>query len=171
MGGVDCEFPLFRERYFVKAIGPSSVMWGNSTSSKAGSGLENAAAPAAPGMHHLARPNLKSLDLKALPRDDGPPSETQLRRQKFMFFEKQCSEVGEGLFLSGDYVAKNQEILRQHRITHVVNCVGFICKEYFKGELQYKTFYLQGGWVPGSGWGGVAGLGWFDGINRGRRGQ
>lgn len=85
------------------------------------------------------------LDLKALPRDDGPPSETQLRRQKYQYFEKQCSEVAEGLFLSGDWVARNRELLADNGITHVVNCVGFICKEYFKGELDYKTFYLQGG--------------------------
>ncbi len=65
-------------------------------------------------------------------------------RQKFQFFEKQCSEVADGLFLSGDWVAKNREVLQQHGITHVVNCVGFICKEYFKSELGYKTYFLQG---------------------------
>lgn len=102
--------------------------------------------PAAPGLgaHHLQRPNLRNLDLRALPRDEGPPSETQLRRQKYQFFEKQCSEVAEGLFLAGDWVAKNREVLQEQRITHVVNCVGFICKEHFQGELDYKTYYLQG---------------------------
>lgn len=94
--------------------------------------------------NHLQRPNLRALDLKALPREDGPPSEGQLRRQKYLFFEKQCSEVAQGLFLAGDYVAKNRELLQQNRITHVVNCVGFICKEYFKGELDYRTYFLQG---------------------------
>jgi len=37
-----------------------------------------------------------------------PPSETQMRRQKYQFFEKQCSEVAPGIYLSGDYVAKNR---------------------------------------------------------------
>ncbi|KAF5830094.1 protein-tyrosine phosphatase-like protein, partial [Dunaliella salina] len=36
------------------------------------------------------------------------------------------------------------DIIAQHGITHVINCVGFICKEYFPGELQYLTYYLQG---------------------------
>ncbi|KAL6749820.1 protein-tyrosine phosphatase-like protein [Haematococcus lacustris] len=95
------------------------------------------------GDHNLQRPNLRTLDLKALPKDDGPPSETQLRRQKYQFFEKQCSEVASGLFLSGDWVARNRELLHNHGITHVVNCVGFVCQEYFKGELDYKTYFLQ----------------------------
>ncbi|PNW79482.1 hypothetical protein CHLRE_09g416950v5 [Chlamydomonas reinhardtii] len=89
------------------------------------------------------KPALKSLDLRSLPVEDAAPSETQLRRQKYLFFEKHCSEVSPGLFLSGDYVAKNRETLRQAGVTHVLNCVGFICKEYFKEELTYKTLYLQ----------------------------
>lgn len=36
------------------------------------------------------------------------PSETQLRRQKYQFFEKQCSEIMPGLYLAGDYVARNR---------------------------------------------------------------
>jgi hypothetical protein len=105
-------------------------------------------APSSSGSASSARPatlNLKSLDLRSLPADDAAPSETQLRRQKYLFFEKHCSEVSPGLFLSGDYVAKNRDILRQAGVSHVLNCVGFICKEYFKDELTYKTLFLQGG--------------------------
>lgn len=105
----------------------------------------SAPTPATAATPTLTRPNLRSLDLRALPRDDdGPPSETQLRRQKYLYFEKHCSEVSPGLFLSGDYVAKNRETLAVNGVTHVLNCVGFICKEYFKDELTYKTLYLQG---------------------------
>ncbi len=91
--------------------------------------------------------NLKlGLDLKSLHRDDGPVSETQLRRAKFQLFEKQCSQVAERLFLAGDAVARSKEILDSCRITHVLNCVGFICKEYFKDDgLVYRTYFLQGG--------------------------
>ena len=46
--------------------------------------------------------------------------------------------------MSGDVVARNRDLLAQNSITHVVNCVGFICKEYFKDELTYKTLFLQG---------------------------
>lgn len=117
----------------------------------------------------LTRPNLRTLDLKALPKEeDGPPSETQLRRQKYQFFEKQCSEVLPGaLFLSGDYVAKNRDLVRQHGITHVLNCVGFICKEYFKGELEYRTYYLQGGAAGGAALGAHMRMGRLHGHGRG----
>jgi hypothetical protein len=92
------------------------------------------------------RPSKPKLDLPSLPtRDDGPPSETQLRRQKYQFFEKQCSEIAPGLFLSGDWVAKNWDLLSSNGVTHVVNCVGFVCQEYFRGKLNYKTYFLQGG--------------------------
>ncbi|KAH9622445.1 hypothetical protein KSS87_016669 [Heliosperma pusillum] len=40
-------------------------------------------------------------------------------------------------------VAKSREVLRQNGITHVLNCVGFVCPEYFKGDLVYKTLWLQ----------------------------
>ncbi|KAG2483604.1 hypothetical protein HYH03_017546 [Edaphochlamys debaryana] len=89
------------------------------------------------------RPALRTLDLRSLPAEDSAPSETQLRRQKYLYFEKHCSEVSPGLFLSGDYVAKNRDTLRQAGVTHVLNCVGFICKEYFPEELTYKTLFLQ----------------------------
>ena len=93
------------------------------------------------------RPTLMnvSLDLKAIPRDDGPPSETQLRRQKFQFFESKCSEISEGLFLSGEVVARNEGLLKEHGITHIVNCVGMICQEYFKDQgMTYRTYFLHG---------------------------
>ncbi|EFJ42833.1 MAP kinase phosphatase 1 [Volvox carteri f. nagariensis] len=104
---------------------------------------ESAASTSAVSPTALQRPALRTLDLRSLPVEDAAPSETQLRRQKYLFFEKHCSEVSAGLFLSGDYVAKNRETLRQAGVTHVLNCVGFICKEYFKDELTYKTLYLQ----------------------------
>lgn len=40
-------------------------------------------------------------------------------------------------------MAKNRQVLRQNGITHVLNCVGFVCPEYFKGEFVYKTLWLQ----------------------------
>ncbi|MEW5320425.1 MAG: hypothetical protein WDW38_011500 [Sanguina aurantia] len=95
-------------------------------------------------MHHLQRPNLGiKLDLKTLPRDDGPPSETQLRRAKYKHFEKHCSEVAERVYVSGDQVARSAEILSENAITHVVNCVGFICKEWHPDLVSYRTLFLQ----------------------------
>lgn len=84
------------------------------------------------------------LDLRSLSRSDGPPSELQARREKYAFFEKQCSEVADGLFLGSDVVARNREVLRAAGITHVINCVGFLYPPYFQDELTYLVLYLQG---------------------------
>lgn len=48
----------------------------------------------------------------------------QIRREKFAFFEKHCSEVAERIFLSGDAVARSWALLSEHGITHVLNAVG-----------------------------------------------
>lgn len=84
------------------------------------------------------------LDLSALSRSDGPPSELQARREKYAFFEKQCSEVADGLFLGSDVVARNREVLKAASVTHVINCVGFLYPAYFQEELTYLVLYLQG---------------------------
>ena len=77
-------------------------------------------------------------------RDEGPPTELRARRDKFAFFEQQCSEITPGLFLGSDAVARNWETLEAAGITHVVNCVGFIYPAYFESKLTYKVLYLQG---------------------------
>jgi len=84
-----------------------------------------------------------SLDLGAVLNVEQPPSELQLRREKFAYFEKRCSKVAEGLFLGSDTVARSREILREAGVSHVLNCVGFLSPEYFVEELQYKTLWLQ----------------------------
>eukprot|EP00191_Tetraselmis_sp_GSL018_P014942 CAMPEP_0177581128 /NCGR_PEP_ID=MMETSP0419_2-20121207/1971_1 /TAXON_ID=582737 /ORGANISM="Tetraselmis sp., Strain GSL018" /LENGTH=241 /DNA_ID=CAMNT_0019070127 /DNA_START=725 /DNA_END=1447 /DNA_ORIENTATION=- len=89
------------------------------------------------------RQGLKALDLRSLPREEGPPSELQIRREKFAYFEKRCSEVSDGLYLGSEAVAKSRELLERSNITHVVNCVGFVYPNYFEGELTYKTLFLQ----------------------------
>ncbi|XP_076888465.1 protein-tyrosine-phosphatase MKP1-like isoform X2 [Bidens hawaiensis] len=65
------------------------------------------------------------------------------RRDKIAFFDKECSKVTEHIFLGGDAVAKDKGILKQHKITHILNCVGFVCPEYFKGCFVYRTLWLQ----------------------------
>eukprot|EP00798_Chlamydomonas_sp_ICE-L_P028894 gene28894-32087_t len=107
-----------------------------------------APAPAPTRMQRLKPAFLGNLDLKALTVNesllDNSPSEAQQRRTKFQLFEKQCSKITESLFLSGDAVAKSWELLQENKVSHVVNCVGFICEEYFKDKgLQYRTYFLQ----------------------------
>ncbi|XWS63743.1 hypothetical protein CRYUN_Cryun06bG0127900 [Craigia yunnanensis] len=73
----------------------------------------------------------------------GSNREFQLRRDKLAFYDKECSRIADHIYLGSDAVAKNREILRKNGITHVLNCVGFVCPEYFKNDLVYKTLWLQ----------------------------
>ncbi|XP_026666146.2 protein-tyrosine-phosphatase MKP1-like [Phoenix dactylifera] len=68
---------------------------------------------------------------------------SQVKKDQIAFFDKECSKVADHIYLGGDSVARNREILRQNGITHVLNCVGFVCPEYFKSDLVYKTLWLQ----------------------------
>ncbi|KAK6139187.1 hypothetical protein DH2020_027066 [Rehmannia glutinosa] len=74
---------------------------------------------------------------------DQPPREFEFMKDKLAFFNKECSRILDHIYLGSDSIAKNREILRQNGITHVLNCVGFVCPEYFKNELVYKTLWLQ----------------------------
>ncbi|XVF85078.1 hypothetical protein PTKIN_Ptkin17bG0089500 [Pterospermum kingtungense] len=73
----------------------------------------------------------------------GANREFQLRRDKLAFYDKECSRIADHVYLGSDAVAKNREVLRKNGITHVLNCVGFVCPEYFKNDLVYKTLWLQ----------------------------
>ncbi|XP_038980139.1 protein-tyrosine-phosphatase MKP1 [Phoenix dactylifera] len=68
---------------------------------------------------------------------------SQVKKDQIAFFDKECSKVADHIYLGGDSVARNREILRRNGITHVLNCVGFVCPEYFKSDLVYKTLWLQ----------------------------
>ncbi|XP_009631517.1 protein-tyrosine-phosphatase MKP1 [Nicotiana tomentosiformis] len=66
-----------------------------------------------------------------------------VRREKIAFFDKECSKVADHIYLGGDAVARDKDILKQNGITHVLNCVGFVCPEYFKSDFVYRTLWLQ----------------------------
>eukprot|EP00250_Pteridium_aquilinum_P016861 c23330_g1_i1 orf=3-1646(-) len=83
------------------------------------------------------------LDLASIQRTATEPTEIQLKRDKFAHFDKQCSRIADHIYLGSDAVARDREALRANGITHVLNCVGFVCPEYFKRELNYKTLWLQ----------------------------
>lgn len=69
--------------------------------------------------------------------------EFECKKDKLAFLDKDCSRIAEHLYLGSDKVAKDREVLRKNGITHVLNCVGFFCPEYFKGDLMYKTLWLR----------------------------
>ncbi|KAF3671748.1 Protein-tyrosine-phosphatase MKP1 [Capsicum annuum] len=66
-----------------------------------------------------------------------------VRREKIAFFNKECSKVAEHVFLGGDAVATDRDILKKNGITHVLNCVGFVCPEYFKSDFVYQVLWLH----------------------------
>ncbi|OIW17903.1 hypothetical protein TanjilG_19872 [Lupinus angustifolius] len=73
----------------------------------------------------------------------GSMNEFQFKRDKLAFYDKECSRIADHVYLGSDTVAKNHELLRQNGITHVLNCVGFVCPEYFKSDFVYKTLWLK----------------------------
>lgn len=82
------------------------------------------------------------LDLSSIQRN--PEKNGGLvKRDKIAFFDKECSKVAEHIYLGGDSVARDRNILKKNGITHVLNCVGFLCSEYFKDDFVYRTLWLQ----------------------------
>ncbi|MCO5596298.1 hypothetical protein L7F22_050359 [Adiantum nelumboides] len=100
--------------------------------------------PITPGRRRVKAGLDIKLDLASVHRSIAEPTELQLRRNKLALFDKQCSRVAEyHIYLGSDAVARDREVLRANGITHILNCVGFVCPEYFKGDLEYKTLWLQ----------------------------
>ena len=85
------------------------------------------------------------LDLDAIQRnkDTCECTELQQKRDKFAYFEKECSQILHHIYLGSEVVAKNRKTLQEKGITHVLNCVGFVCPDYFPKDLIYKKLWLQ----------------------------
>ncbi|XP_059317652.1 protein-tyrosine-phosphatase MKP1 [Lycium ferocissimum] len=83
------------------------------------------------------------LDLSNIHKNPPETNGGLVRREKIAFFDKKCSKVAEHVYLGGDAVARDKDILKQNGITHVLNCVGFVCPEYFKSDFVYRTLWLQ----------------------------
>ena len=84
------------------------------------------------------------IDLESL-RASGETqaSELTIRREKFAHFEKHCTRVAPSLFVAGEAVARNLETLREHNITHIINCNAFVVPNYFESAFSYKSLWLQ----------------------------
>lgn len=137
---MSCEFPLLRQRYWAAAAPPASqapsgrAPTGEAASFSQGTGDQT--------------PPARTLSALSIPcglasRDEQPGSEIQIRREKFAFFEKHCSQVAESIYLSSDVVARTWASVAEQGVTHVLNAVGFVSQEYFRNKLQYCTFWLQ----------------------------
>jgi hypothetical protein len=97
-------------------------------------------------------PRMPRLDLTAVVSQDAQPTEVGARRHKMAAYEKQCSQILEGLYISGEFVAKDLHTLQMNGITHVINCVGALYEEYFKDKMKYKTLYLRGASAASLSW-------------------
>lgn len=66
-------------------------------------------------------------------------------KERLATFLPQCNRVTEQLYLGGEKVAANKELLQANHITHVLNCAGTICLEYFPEDFTYKYLSLVDG--------------------------
>ena len=54
-----------------------------------------------------------------------------------------CSKINDSLYVGGGRVARDQYLLQQSGITHVLNCAGVSCDDYFPHLFQYRTLMLR----------------------------
>ena len=83
------------------------------------------------------------LDLGSVGRGGAEKTEAMRKKEKMAHFAGHCSRVAPGLHVSGEAVARDRAALDACGITHVVNCVGFVCPECHAPDLRYKTLWLQ----------------------------
>lgn len=59
------------------------------------------------------------------------------------YFKHVCSEIIEDfIYLGGDKVANNLELLKKNGITHVINSAAGYSANYFPNDFVYKTYHL-----------------------------
>ncbi|KAG6547301.1 hypothetical protein Mapa_011238 [Marchantia paleacea] len=77
--------------------------------------------------------------------DASEPTDSELsqKREKMAFCEKQCSRIRGHLYFGSSIVAQDFDTLRTNKITHILNCVGYVCSEYFPKSFHYRVLWLQ----------------------------
>jgi len=66
-------------------------------------------------------------------------------RDRVRYYNRICSRVTDQLYLGSDWVAQNFDLLTENKITHIFNCAGTVCNNYFPEQFQYKTLHLLDG--------------------------
>ncbi|CAK63622.1 unnamed protein product (macronuclear) [Paramecium tetraurelia] len=70
--------------------------------------------------------------------------DTDRKKLKIQHFAEQCSSVIPNfLYVGGEQIAYNKEVLKQIGVTHVVNCAGDVCKNKYPDDFFYQTYYLK----------------------------
>jgi len=90
-----------------------------------------------------------AIDLSALRSgsSETQASELTIRREKFVFFEKHCTHICGNVFVAGEAVARDIDLLRSNKITHIINCNAFVIPNYHESnsnsKFKYKPLWIQ----------------------------
>eukprot|EP01087_Luapelamoeba_hula_P013521 TRINITY_DN385_c0_g1_i1.p1 TRINITY_DN385_c0_g1~~TRINITY_DN385_c0_g1_i1.p1 ORF type:complete len:690 (+),score=116.08 TRINITY_DN385_c0_g1_i1:268-2337(+) len=71
--------------------------------------------------------------------------ENKQKGEKLKRYDIICSKITDDLFLGSQTVSRNKEQLKSEGITHILNCAGAICPEYYPNDFVYRTLYLTDG--------------------------
>mmetsp|Transcript_3090 Transcript_3090/g.6395 ORF Transcript_3090/g.6395 Transcript_3090/m.6395 type:complete len:720 (-) Transcript_3090:2211-4370(-) len=69
--------------------------------------------------------------------------DTNRKELKMQQFSDVASEVCEGLYVGSDVVAHDKKTLLNLGITHVINCAGNVCANYYPEDFEYLCFFLK----------------------------
>ena len=64
------------------------------------------------------------------------------KRAKIDYFSRDCTPITDYLFVSGKKVASDEQKLREKGITHIINCCGDVCENYFPDAFHYLKLHL-----------------------------
>lgn len=63
-------------------------------------------------------------------------------RRLIKHFDPICSRIADHLYLGSRIPSEDKQKLKENGITHILNCAGMVCKNFFPEEFEYKTLYL-----------------------------
>lgn len=93
-------------------------------------------------------PSLPNLPFSqaSTPREQPPEDYSIMpHRELRAIFEPVLSRILGHLFLGGQKPAMNKAMLQEAGITHVLNCAGGACDNYFPNDFVYKTYDIGDG--------------------------
>lgn len=99
-------------------------------------------------------------------------TEGQLRREGMADCEFECSQITKFLYVGGQRVAENLELLKEKKITRIVNCASAVSPNFHEGysDIKYLTMNLVDGRQEDISWFVCAVINFiFEGTNRGER--
>ena len=86
--------------------------------------------------------NLNKNELDLLD-DNFDIRDTNRKEMKLKYYSEVLSELAPGLFVGSDIVARDLPKLKQHGITHIINCAANVCRNYFPSEFTYLHYFLK----------------------------